>query len=288
MVIRRRGLFLVGLAAALPRGRPTRAAVPRRLAVLDWGLAQTCLALGLVPAGVPAPRWYDRTAIEPPMPAAVPDLGLLFTPNFELLQELAPDAILIPPALGLLHPQLSHIAPVITGALWQPGGDAYALAQSGTLRLAETLGLQAEAAALVARTEAALAEARAIVAGDRPCYLATLLDARNVNLYGAASLADAVLRRLGRRNAWAGAATTRAEFATLGLAALAGEPTARLLHLDSGAGSPMAAVRHSSLWQALPLVREGRVTSLPPVLGSGGLPSAARLARLLAETLTHD
>jgi iron-chelate-transporting ATPase len=98
-MVGRRSL-LAGLAALLWT-RVAGAAPGPRLAVLDWGLAETCLALGCVPVGVPAPAWYDRYAVEPPMPPGVADVGLLFTPNFEVLQDLALDAVVIPPLLTM-------------------------------------------------------------------------------------------------------------------------------------------------------------------------------------------
>ncbi len=281
-----RRTVLAGLGA-LPLLRPQllRAAPGMRVAVLDWGLAETCLALGCVPAGVPAPPWYDRYAVEPPMPPGVPDVGLLFTPNLELLQELAPDAVLISPLLALLRGHLERIAPLIVASVYRPAPGAYDWAQAETRRLAERLGRAAAGAALEADCRATLAQARAALAGydGRPLYVLSVLDAQHVNVFGRNSLHHDVLLRLGLRNAWDG--DTAGEFATLGIERLVQTPEARIIAIAAGGGDRLGAVAASPLWQALPAVRAGRVLPVGPVLGSGGLPAARRFARLLASAL---
>ncbi len=273
----------------LPLLRPTatRAASALRVAVLDWGLAETCLALGCVPAGVPAPFWYDRYAVEPPMPPGVPDVGLLFTPNFELLQELAPDAVLIPPLLGVLRGHLERIAPLIVASLYRPAPGAYLLAQQETRTLARRLNLPFAGDALADRCDAAMARARDRLStyDGRPLYLLSVLDDRHVNVFGPNSLHHDVLTRLGLHNAWEGSGITGGEFATVGVEQLAKVPEARIIAITPGCGNRFDAIAANSLWQTLAPVRAGRVVSLAPVLGSGGLPAAARLADLLAAAL---
>lgn len=96
MLSRRRLLTAALLAPALSWASGTP--VPQRLAVLDWGLAETILALGVTPAGVSAPDWYRKLIPTPALPKTVQDLGLLFQPNLETLYALKPDAIVITPS----------------------------------------------------------------------------------------------------------------------------------------------------------------------------------------------
>ncbi|HEY4250531.1 MAG TPA: ABC transporter substrate-binding protein [Roseomonas sp.] len=277
----RRALFASVGGLLLASG--AAAADAARIAVLDWGLVQTCLALGRAPIGVPAPPWYDRYAGAPLLPPGVTDIGLLFTPNFELVQELAPDAIVIPPALGVVRPLLARIAPVVTGAIFRPAPGALDFARAGTRRLGLELGL--DAAALEAACDAALDAARAALAGQdgRGLYLVSVLDERHLIVFGAGSLHQDVLTRLGLRNAWD--LPVRGEFATIGAEALARDPEARIIDITPGFGSRSAAIARNPVWAALPPVRAGRVHRIGPVLGSGGLPAAARFAGLLAEAL---
>jgi iron complex transport system substrate-binding protein len=87
----------------------------RRIATVDWTIAETLLALG-------SPRWrwgmwpYRAWVGEPQLPAGVIDIGLRAQPNRELLAELKPDLILISPLAAPWRRPLPHRA----GALHRP------------------------------------------------------------------------------------------------------------------------------------------------------------------------
>ncbi|MBP2310213.1 ABC transporter substrate-binding protein [Azospirillum melinis] len=276
--------FGLGGLAAL---KTATAAPPRRVAVLDWGLAACCVALGCVPVGVPAPSWGTRYAGAPALPAGVVDVGLLFTPNFELLQALEPDAILITPGLEAMRGPLERVAPVVTVTLDRPGAGVLERAGSETRRLAALLGLEAAAETLAARAEAALEEAAATLAplADRPVWLVNILDQRHVNVFGSSSLHHAVLGRLGLRNAWNGE-SSMGEFVPVGLERLAGVPDARLVNVALGGFGRLTAMAANPFWQAMSFARDGRTYEIGSVLGSAGLPAVERLARLLTAALS--
>jgi ferric hydroxamate transport system substrate-binding protein len=153
--------------------------------------------------------------------------------------------------------------------------------------LADRIGRAAEAKALVDATEVVLTQARARLAGnnlEHQILIVTALDDRHVNVFTPSGLTGAVLRHLGLRNAWtAGGA---ASFVTLGVERLAAMPDTTIVAIAAGGGDHLPELAAGPLWNALPAVQAGRVLRLPPVLESGGLPAAARLARLLAEALT--
>ncbi len=72
--------------AAMDKNRaqpnPPPGASQPRVAILDWGLTEMALSLGIVPVGVSAPDWYRRLFALPMLPPQVQDVGLLFQPNF--------------------------------------------------------------------------------------------------------------------------------------------------------------------------------------------------------------
>ncbi|MBN3811090.1 iron-siderophore ABC transporter substrate-binding protein, partial [Paraburkholderia sp. Ac-20347] len=72
--------------------------VPKRVVVMDFGLTEMLLTLGVTPLATSVPDWYRRTNVAPPLPAGVIDIGLLYQPNFELLEQLRPDLLLLTPA----------------------------------------------------------------------------------------------------------------------------------------------------------------------------------------------
>src|SRR3546814_5408020 len=80
------GLFGGLLGAALtPRLLKAATTAPRKVVSLDYGIATTLLALGIVPAGVAAADRWDRWVVEPELPPGVVDLGKDQEVNLELL-----------------------------------------------------------------------------------------------------------------------------------------------------------------------------------------------------------
>lgn len=287
---RRLGLLLAAplLAASLPR--PILAAETRsasRIVVLDWALAATALALGANVIGVPATDYYRQVAVEPAIPDGTVDIGLLFTPNFELLDELRPDLIVIPPGLAVARPFLSRIAPVASVDLAPDGTASLAAAKAGTLRLGQILGLDGPAHRLIGDMEDMVARAAGQLAfwRSRPILIAMPVDDRHLTLFGPGSLFAEVITALSLTNGlsqggfWGGRVLA-------GLEKIAAYPDVTLVLIDpDGDNAVTRAGMKSVFWQALPAARDNRVFRLPPVLENGGIPAAMRLARLLSATL---
>lgn len=262
-----------------------RSGTQSRIVALDWGLAITLLALGITPLGVPAPHYCDLYAGAPRLPASVIDVGLLFAPNQELIYELHPDLILIPPALLPARAMLGHCGPVTVANIAPLTADPYSAARTETQRLARVLGRAGAAATLISDTERAIAAAKAAIlqsGRQRPIYLINMIDNRHLRVFGPGSLYGAVLQRLGIANAW----PHPSDFLPLGLEALTDEPEAGIVILTSaGDLTTPASLAANPLWQALPAVRAGRVTRIGAVLATGGLPAAQRFANLLASAV---
>ena len=283
-VLRRRALL--GLAPMLLAAAPARAGAARVVA-LDFGLAQTLLALGVVPAGLPSPAQYREWVVEPPLPAGVADIGGRSQPNMEALAELAPDLILTVAEHDAILPRLQAIAPVLRLPIYTELQDPWRLSEAAARAIGAAIGRREAAERLIAATDSRYAEARTALAGRsvRPLLLASFLDPRHIRLYGAGSILQAALDRLGLRNAWSGRTGIWGS-ATVGLDTLAPLTDAALFAIDPQPPAIEAVLAASPLWQALPLVRDGRVFTLPPVLMFGTLPAADRFASLLLPRLT--
>ncbi|MFG1349960.1 ABC transporter substrate-binding protein [Xanthobacter autotrophicus] len=274
---------LIAGAAALLASRAMAAPVPRVVA-FDWGMVETLLALGVVPAGVAEGDGYAQWVREPALPPGVPDLGLRVEPNLEAVARLKPDLIVITPQLASFEPMLARIAPTLSLAIFDADGEVWTRARQVALALAAATGREEAGARLLADADAVLEEARSKVAPltVRPLYLASFVDARHVRVYGRGSLFDAVLPRLGIANAFTGAASFWG-FATFGLEHLAAAQDAALLVFEPVPPEARATLAHGPLWQRLPMVEAGRVGLLPTVWSFGGLVSAMRFARVLAD-----
>lgn len=277
----RRGFLGLAGAALLPR---RLLAAPRRVAAIDWGLLESLLALGIVPAAGSELVQYRKLVVEPAVPDGVTDLGLRGTPNYELLRLLRPDLVLISQFYEYQRPLLERIAPVLSLPVYRPGERPFPLARQSMLALGETLGVADAARAYVADTEVALDAHHAALArfAGLPVFVISLGDSRHFRAFGRDSMFGDVLPLIGLANAWTDD-TSYSAAAPVGLEALARVPEAAIaiiapLPPEVGRGLP-----RNALWNALPAVKAGRVAVLDPVNHFGGLPSARRFARLLTD-----
>ncbi|MGF6774069.1 ABC-type Fe3+-hydroxamate transport system substrate-binding protein [Paraburkholderia sp. GAS199] len=277
---------------ASPRLGPGPAGQLPRLAVLDWGLVETLLAIGVVPVGVSEIAAYNDSVVSPRVPAHVTDVGLRLAPSLELLQQLAPDLILINSSQESQREMLERIAPVRAFAVYTEAGAPLQHSRQVTQQLAELCGRANAGEALIDATERTLAASRARIAASRispkrPLYLIRFFDGRHIGVYGARSLFQDVMDALDVENAWHGP-TDYWGIGVAGLEKLAAIPSARLLVFDPLPVGVARTLASNRLWHALPAVAEGRVATLPPFWGFGMLPSAIRFANALGDALTRD
>lgn len=293
---RRQALAGLGAAALAVSGgsfvRAAHAAAPdaypaARVAVLDWPLTEVVLSLGVVPVGVSRPSWYAKLDGDPPLPPSVVDTGLLYQPNFEVLEALKPDLIIITPWHAPLRALLERIAPTLTVQLFGPGIDVYPAVHAATRKLADALGRAPAAEALFARADAQLADASTSLAGfratGRPVYLVRPIDDRHIAVFGRNSLFGGVLGALAIDNAWQDFADPQG-MTEADLAALAKNANAQAVTIGV---LPAVATQlaRSPLWRALPFVRQSRVQHIGPLPALGGVVASMRFAKDLAQAL---
>ena len=287
----RRELLLGGAAAlslAFTAARSEAQAAPQRVVVFDWGLAETLLALGVAPVALSEAGGYREWVVEPVFPAGVADAGLRIEPNFELIAAMRPDLILLTTELEPLRPLMERIARTETLAIYRPNGNAWDHARDAATAMAKLLGREPLGEALLQHVDGTIAGAKAQLgeAERPPVYLVNFIDRRHVRIYGRNSIFQTVLDRLGLVNAYAGW-TSFWGFVTLGIEHLAANPDAQLIYLEPLSDEIRDALKTGPLWSALPFVKAGRVSALPPVWSFGGVASAERLARLLGERLGY-
>jgi ABC-type Fe3+-hydroxamate transport system substrate-binding protein len=281
-MLSRRRLLTFALAAPFIGAAGAVSGPPQRLAVLDWGLTELILALGVTPQSVSAPDWYRKLIGTPELPASVVDIGLLFQPNLETLYALKPDLMVITPGHALLKPQLERIAPTLT----LPTG-SFAEWKIALSKLATVLHREPQAREVTAAFEQAALRARAAAeAYRRPLLIATPIDALHMRLYGAGSLAGDVLTRCGFRNAWQGGVNSQGE-AMVELARIGTEDAGLILLPEDGQLPLIQRWQSSLLWQRLPLTSQPQLAFPAQKFNSGGaLVTAARIAEALGQIVT--
>lgn len=267
---------------------PTASAPVPRIATVDWTIAETLLALGVTPLAVGDVSSYRAWVGEPLLPAEVVDIGLRAQPNRELLAELKPDRILISPLAAPLAPTLSRIAPVQSIALYDPQTDLWQRLHEATLTIGALVNKTAEAERLLAGLDRDLAQMRAELPADLPPLLVVqFIDERHVRVFGRHSLFEAVMQRLGLRNAWQGE-TNAWGFSVASIEQFMTLPVARLVVVDPIPVGVSQRLQEPGLWQHLPLVQRAPVLHLPAVWSFGGVLAARRFASLLSEALQQD
>ncbi|WP_262269236.1 MULTISPECIES: iron-siderophore ABC transporter substrate-binding protein [Microvirga] len=282
--VSRRRFLGAAIGSSLAGG--VRARPRQRVAVLDWAMFETLLALDVTPVAATELVQFRKVAVEPDVPSHVADLGLRGSPNFEMLRLSDPDLIVSSHWFSWIQDRLETIAPVASYAVYEPGRPPYAPAEQITMALGERLGreVQARSSLDAASLELAQASRRLAERTARSVFLINLGDARHFRAFGHDSMFGDVLQRLGLRNAWA-KPTSYAAAAPVPLEALAEMPEAWIVIVSPIPPDAHGTLRDSPLWKALPAVRQGRVVALPPVNPFGALPAARRFARLLTGAL---
>ncbi|MGH6762080.1 MAG: ABC transporter substrate-binding protein [Phyllobacterium sp.] len=270
--------------AALFQPNPASAG-EQRVAIIDWAMLETSLAIGKVPVAATELMQFRLTAIEPDVPESVADLGLRGTPNFEMLRMAAPDLILSSNFYEHRRASFEKVAPVFSMPVYEPGMPPFGLAEKLTLALGERLDRRVQARNYVVETQAKIDDLRIRLQeqNHRPVFLISIGDARHFRAFGNDSMFGEVLRKMGFSNAWSGASSYSAT-APVGLEALARVPEASIAIIGPIPPEARRALPASALWNALPAVRDGRAVTLDPINHFGALPAARRFARIFADS----
>lgn len=282
--------FLVRLAALLS-ATPALARMPLthaapRLAAIDWGAAEALIALGVPPVAISDTHYFgSRMPFD--LPAGIADIGPFWEINLEYLSRLAPDLILAPAASLVMTPRIAEIAPVQI-IPEETGSDRLDMAAKMVTEMARAAALPASAALeLITKTQQAIAAYRARLTGQGTVLVAVPdVSGRLFTVYGKGSLSDAVLMRLGLRNAWTGPIGQNGTFRTGIEPMLAMEnSTILLIEIASMRLRVERALNQSALWRAVPAIRDGRFGWIKEFYPVGGLLSARRLADVITDRL---
>ena len=257
-----------------------------RVVAIDWGLAETLVALGAPPLGLAESRGYREWVSQPEMPDSVAEIGLRSTPNLEYIAALRPDVILSTPQFAAIDPVLASVAPVLSLATYTETLSPYRNATEITRQLGTLLGREAEADRLIAQTEKRIADFARSLDGtpSRKVLVLNFHDDRHAWVYTEGSLFHDVLTQAGLENAWTGpgnawgiANATVDQLAGLeGAAVLIVEPLPLVIRAKLETRDPNGLLGQLSIFEP------GRYRILAPIWGFGALPSAGRFADALA------
>ncbi len=116
-----------------------------------------------------------------------------------------------------------------------------------------------------------------------PLLMVNIGDAKHIRAFGGDSIFGIVAEMMGFASAWK--STSYAATAPVSIEAMVDYPDATVIIIAPIPPDARRALPQSTLWKAMPAVRQGRVFTLDPINPFGGLPTAVRFASLLEEAL---
>lgn len=262
---------------------------------LEWGVIENLVSLGVMPVGVADVEGYTTWVSAAPLDEGVTDVGLRGEPSIDSLVALDPDLVISTTDLPEnIIQQIEELVPVL---VVRPAAAERPIDQmKDNIRLvAQAVGKEAEADALVERVDDAIAEgAEAISAagleGQRFTLADAWMDGNNVSVraFTAGSLMGAVGEGMGLINAWElegdpnyGLAITDVE----GLTALG--DVIFTYYTNAAEDDAIAALEGNAIWEGLPFVQDGNVHRLPDGIWMFGGPlSVEQFVSAMVDTLT--
>lgn len=157
---------------------------PSKIVVFDFGSMETLNELGVVPIAIPKQHTPDHLS-SLKNDSGIEDAGGLMEPNFEKINSLSPDLIIISARQEKFYGEFVKIAPTI---FVQVDNKAYMKSfEDNTLELARLIGKEDEAAKKIAATKAKLEEAKVTLRDNANNALVVLHNNGRFSVYGSGS-----------------------------------------------------------------------------------------------------
>ena len=240
-----------------------------RVVTLEWNVTEDVASLGVQPVGVADVAGYGSWATAAPLSGDPVDVGTRTEPSVESVAEADPDLILgiigsIPE--GAMK-QMEEIAPVVllTGA---DASQPLDLMRGNYETTASLLGKQAEAEAVLADLDAAIATGKERIAAagsaGTPFSFSYIYEEGNsfsLRMHGPGSQPIALATELGLTPAFTEAGDPEWGLSTLDLEGLTTLPENTLFTWwgNDEVDDPTDALADNALWNSLPFVKAGAV-----------------------------
>lgn len=266
---------------------PAWASDAPRVAALSWEATEHLLMLDVTPLTVADAGDYRAWVVRPTLAEGVPSSGSRLEPNLELLAELQPELIVIPPVLEDIRPLLERIAPVQVYQGFSQQHDNQQVQREAFLDLARSLGREALAEQRLQAMDVYLAQWRERLQAHYAEHLPAVTVIRFSSptaafINGPNSMPQHALALLGLQPAldlppspWG--------ITQVPITALGRIEEGVVLHIEPFAQE--AQLFASPLWQAMPFVREQRFAAMPSTWTYGGVFSLQYLAEAIGEAL---
>lgn len=257
-----------------------------RVVSLEWNTTEDVITLGVQPVGVADVKGYGSWVTASPITGTPVDVGTRTEPSLESVAEAEPDLIIgiVGSVPESAMAQLEKIAPVVllTGA---DASRPLELMRENFTTTATLLGKEAEAAAVLADLDAAIAAGTAAISeagrAGTPFSLSYIYAEGNsfsLRMHGPGSSAIALASRLGLQPAWSEAGDEAWGLSTLDLEGLTRLPADTEFGYwgNSDTEDPLADLAGNKLWRSLPFVEADRVHRMGVGIWIYGGPASAK------------
>lgn len=260
---------------------------PKRIAVLNWDLAEQLIELEVMPVAMPEIEAYHEWVVRPRVSGEVEELGLRDEPNLERLAAVKPDLILIAHRHKGLQQRLMKIAPVLYFDTFSQDHNNAQASIEIFRTLAKLVQKSSLAEAKLQQMDVRIAQLRQQLLnayrGDLPAVTTIRFSSlTSVYIYGDNSMPQYALEMLGIPPAMPQPVTQW------------GITQTRLLDLRSihegivlyfTPFDQEKKLKKSAIWQAMPFVQAGQSHRVRPAWTYGGAMSLRYMAEALTESL---
>jgi iron complex transport system substrate-binding protein len=262
---------------------------------LEWGVIENLISLGVMPVGVADVEGYTAWVSAAPLDEGVVDVGLRGEPSIDALVALEPDLVVATTDLPAnIIEQIEGLVPVLVvraAAAERPVDQM----RDNIRLIAQAVGKEPEADALVERVDAAIAEGAQAIADagleGQPFTLADAwMDGNNVSIraFTAGSLMGAVAEEMGLVNAWDLEGDADYGLAITDVEGLTNLGDVQFTYYTNAAEvDAIAELDGNPIWEGLPFVQNGNVHRLPDGIWMFGGPlSVEQFVDATVEALT--
>ncbi len=268
------------------RGVQTFKQSPERVVVLNWDLLEQVLALDIIPLAAPNVAGYQQWVVNPTAPNSIEEIGTRAEPNLGKIAQLKPDVIIAASPQKDLIPILERIAPVIYFENFGQQDDAALVAIQHFNALATLFGKETLAQQKLHHMDLQFELLRQQIKATFNTYpdVVTLRFStlNSVFLYTENSTTQYVIPQLGLTNplpypakAWG---ITQQRINSLQYIEQGYVP-----YIQPFPDEKKLAT--SVLWQAMPFVQQGHVSSVPSIWNYGGAMSLLYMAEAITDSL---
>ena len=262
---------------------------------LEWGVIENLISLGVMPVGVADVEGYTAWVSAAQLDEGVVDVGLRGEPSIDALVALEPDLVVATTDLPAnIIEQIEGLVPVLVvraAAAERPVDQM----RDNIRLIAQAVGKEPEADALVERVDTAIAEGAQAIADagleGQPFTLADAwMDGNNVSIraFTAGSLMGAVAEEMGLVNAWDLEGDADYGLAITDVEGLTNLGDVQFTYYTNAAEvDAIAELDGNPIWEGLPFVQNGNVHRLPDGIWMFGGPlSVEQFVDATVEALT--